>query len=81
MTIKIPDLYWLGIFLINFSPRSLEACVKLGLDPKDLFFVEFNEYKMSNPEIFALNKDIQKIRWNHMNQLKEKYISNLIKVF
>jgi len=66
--------------LIYFSPRSLEACVNLGLDPLDLYYVEFNEYKSVNPELFALDKDIQKIRWNHMNQLKEKYIANIIKV-
>ncbi len=62
------------------SPRSLEACNRLGLDPKDLFFVDFNQYKSSNPEIFALDKEIQKIRWNHLNQLKEKYIGNIIEV-
>jgi hypothetical protein len=58
----------------------LEACVKLGLDPKDLYFVEFNNYRNSNPEIFGLDKEIQKIRWNHMNNLKEKYIENIKKV-
>ena len=42
--------------------------------------MEFSQYKISNPEIFALDKEIQKIRWNHMNQLKEKYIDNIIKV-
>jgi len=63
------------------SPRSLEACNKLGIDTKDLFFIDFNQYKLTNPEIFVLDKEIQKIRWNHMNQLKEKYIKNIIDVF
>jgi hypothetical protein len=49
----------------------------LGIDPKDLFYVEFNQYKLTNPEIFALDKEIQKIRWNHINQLKEKLIKNI----
>lgn len=64
-----------------FSPRSLEACNRLGIDPKDLFFIDFNQYKLTNPEIFVLDKEIQKIRWNHMNQLKDKYIKNIIEVF
>jgi hypothetical protein len=46
----------------------------------DLYFIEFNEFKSANPEIFGLDKDIQKIRWNHLNQLKEKYIASIIQV-
>lgn len=55
----------------------MEACAKLGLDPKDLYFTEFNQFKKSNPEVFVLGKEIQKIRWNHLNQLKEKYIASI----
>ena len=46
----------------------------------DLYFIEFNEFKSSNPEILGLDKDIQKIRWNYMNQIKEKYIASIKEV-
>lgn len=56
----------------------MEACGRLGLDPKQLFYLDINQYKLANPEVFALPKDIQKIRWDHSNKLKEKAIESVI---
>jgi hypothetical protein len=42
--------------------------------------VDFNQYKLTNPEIFALDKDIQKLRWSHINQLRERYIKKITEV-
>jgi len=58
----------------------LEACGRLGLDPKQLYFLDMNQFKASNPDIFALPKDIQKVRWDHSNKLREKYIESIIVV-
>jgi len=53
----------------------------LGIDPKQLYYLDINEYKVANPEIFALSKNIQRIRVDHSNKLKERAIESVIIVF
>jgi len=42
--------------------------------------LDINQYKLANPEVFALPRDVQKIRWDHSNKLKEKAIESVIMV-
>ena len=61
------------------SPRSLEACKSLGVDPGELYYLEFDEFKTMNPEVKKLPKDLQdyhyeqfeKFRNDTINQIKE----------
>ena len=57
------------------SPRSLEACRKCGVDPLNLYYVEQYVFKNNNPEMRALPKDIQRLRFDHFDKLREKNIS------
>ena len=56
------------------SPRSLEACRQLGINPKSLYYVKFKTYLQTNPEIFRLSKELQKKRFDNINTYREEMI-------
>ena len=65
--------------LIN-SPRSLQACFKLGIDPSELYQISMDEYKLLNPDVRHLPQDMiqfrydaeEKYRNDSINQVKEE---------
>ena len=56
------------------SPRSLEACRQLGILPQELYYVDFDTYSHLNPEVIGLPKDIQKIRFDNINNYRKDTI-------
>ena len=52
------------------SPRSLEACRQLGIIPLELYFQDFETYSRLNPEVKALPKEIQKIRFDNIDSYR-----------
>ena len=60
------------------SPRSLEACRQLGILPEELFFQDFETYIKLNPEVIGLPKDIQKIRFDNIDNYRKETI-NMVK--
>ena len=49
----------------------------MGVDPKELFFVDYNNFKNSNPELHLLNKELQKMRFDHFEKLRLSTITKL----
>ena len=43
------------------SPRSLEACRQLGINPKSLYYIKYKTYLQENPEIIPLDEEKKKI--------------------
>ena len=72
----------LSILDINFenqkdaitSPRSLEACRQLGIIPNELYFQDFETYVKLNPEVIGLPKDIQKLRFENIDNYRKETI-------
>ena len=63
--------------MIN-SPRSLEACRQLGIIPNELYFQDFETYVKMNPEVIALPKEIQKIRFENIDNYRKETIQMVI---
>ena len=60
------------------SPRSLEACRQLGIIPRELYFQDFETYSRLNPEVKALPKEIQKIRFENIDNYRKETIQMVI---
>ena len=60
------------------SPRSLEACRQLGILPEELYFQDMETYIKMNPEVIGLPKDIQKIRFDNIDNYRKETI-NMVK--
>ena len=58
----------------------MESCKKIGIDAQTLYFIEFKEFKNKNPEIRPLSKDVQILRYNHYNKMREQTIQTLQEV-
>ena len=56
------------------SPRSLEACRQLGINPQSLYFVKYKTYLKTNPEIIRLNDELKKKRFGNNNSYREEMI-------
>ena len=56
------------------SPRSLEACRQLGINPQSLYFVKYKTYLKTNPEIIRLNDELKKKRFGNINSYREEMI-------
>eukprot|EP00347_Sterkiella_histriomuscorum_P002584 403367581 len=60
---------YIGTKQVINSPRSLEACARLGLNPKELVFKPMEEFKDKN-----LEQDIVKMRYQHHEQKRKEHI-------
>ena len=60
------------------SPRSLEACRQLGINPQSLYYVKFKTFVRTHPEIIRLNEELQKKRFNNINKYREEMIAAVI---
>ena len=56
------------------SPRSLEACRQLGINPKTLYYVKFKTYLKTNPDMIRLTEELQKKRFEGINTYREEMI-------
>ena len=55
--------------IIN-SPRSIQACNELGIDPHELNQLTIDEFILNNPECKNLSKNIQQERYKHYDKLR-----------
>jgi hypothetical protein len=62
------------------SPRSLEACYRLGIDIKDLYYKDFHQFKLENTDTITLSKESQMLRWEHNEKRRKEYLQALIEV-
>ncbi len=62
------------------SPRSLEACYRLGIDIKDLYYKDFHQFKLENTDTITLSKESQMLRWEHNEKRRKEYIQALTEV-
>ena len=60
------------------SPRSLEACRQLGIIPSELYFQDFETFVKLNPEIIGLPKEIQKMRFENIDNYRKETIQMVI---
>ena len=60
------------------SPRSLEACRQLGIIPSELYYQDFETYVKMNPEVISLTKEIQKIRFDNIDNYRKESIQMVI---
>ena len=56
------------------SPRSLEACRQLGINPKSLYYIKYKTYLQDNPEIIPLDEEKKKKRFENINAYREEMI-------
>ena len=62
------------------SPRSLEACFRLGIEPSELYQLTLEEFKIVNPDVPHLPQDMIQFRYDaeekyrnaSINQVKEE---------
>ena len=59
--------------MIN-SPRSLEACNRVGVEPSELYQLTLDQYKKKYPEVVGLSEKILKYRY----EAEEKYRNDTI---
>ena len=59
--------------MIN-SPRSLQACFKLGIDTSELYQITMDEFKELNPDVRHLPQDMIQFRYD----AEEKYRNDSI---
>ena len=59
--------------MIN-SPRSLQACFKLGIDTSELYQITLDEFKELNPDVRHLPQDMIQFRYD----AEEKYRNDSI---
>ena len=60
------------------SPRSLNIISSLGLKPKDLYQISFQEFLKNNPEIKKMGKEIQNQRYKLYNEERQNNIDRCI---
>ncbi len=61
------------------SPRSLEACKRQGIDPSELLFVSYDEYKkiLKGQKI---EEEWIRIRWEHFEDKRKEKLRILTEV-
>lgn len=57
------------------SPRSIKACKRVGVEPRELFFMDFQTFKSVNPEVRNLNKEVQNLRYEHYEKLRQDTVN------
>ena len=70
--ISINDIDYFSKTVRISSPRSLIAMNKLGINDKDLEFLTFKEYMHKNPELIGESKEIQKIKYDHVEEIRKR---------
>ena len=57
------------------SPRSIEACNRLGINPSDLYFIDFQSFMVSHPELRNLPRQLQQFRYDHVERLRKETLA------
>jgi len=62
------------------SPKSLEACKRQGIDPSELLFVPYEEFKkMLKGQ--KIEEEWVHIRWEHFEDRRKEKLKVLLEVF
>ena len=64
--------------IIN-SPRSLEACFHLGIEPLELYKLSANDFKKKYPEVKQLSQDLFEYRYDCEEQFRNETIEKVKK--
>ena len=59
------------------SPRSLEACKMLGVDPIEMYYIPFEEFKERNPDMKKLPSDLQQYRYDQFEKFRNETIAQV----
>ena len=61
------------------SPRSLEACLHLGIEPSELYKLNKEEFKKKYPEVKKLDQDLFDYRYEAEENFRNKTIEDVKK--
>ena len=64
--------------LSKYSPRSKSAIELLGIDEKNLYYISFDEFVKSHPELIKYDQTYKLKMYNYMEEKRKKYIENAI---
>ena len=62
------------------SPRSLEACKRQGIEPYELKYLSFEEYKKTI-DMTNIDKETAKLLWKHSKEKRKEKFNLVCKVF
>ena len=57
------------------SPRSIEAINSLGFELHKLYYISFEDFLYTHPELKSISKDLQEKRYNHYEAKRQEKIS------
>ena len=61
------------------SPRSLEACLHLGVMPSELYQLSMEDFKLKYPEVRTLNQELLKFRYDEDEKYRKDTIEEVKK--
>lgn len=59
------------------SPRSIEACNRLGVSPEDLLYIPFEDFSKSSNEV----NDVLKVKYDKLEKMRMHTYSNVLKEY
>ena len=62
--------------MIN-SPRSLQACAQLGVEPSELYQLTIEKFKEKYPELINSNEKLIQIRYEAEEKFREETIKQV----
>jgi hypothetical protein len=57
------------------SPRSLEACKRIGIKPNDLMHMDIEIYRNSSQDLKHLPKEVLELRYSYVEKLRGENIN------
>ena len=63
--------------IIN-SPRSLEACLRVGVDPSELYKLNMDEFKKKYPDVKKLSQELLKYRYEAEEKFREETVKQVV---
>ena len=65
--------------MIN-SPRSLEACNLLGVQPSELYQITLEQFKKKYPDAIGLSPEILQYRYDEEEKFRQKTIEEVARL-
>jgi hypothetical protein len=62
--------------IIN-SPRSLEACLRVGIEPSELYKLNMDEFKKKYPDVKELSEDLLKYRYDAEEKFRRETLEQV----
>ena len=59
------------------SPRSLEACKMLGVEPGELYYIPIEAFKEQHPDMKRLPNDLQQYRYDQFEKFRNDTINQV----